>query len=188
MRDTATPRPDRTTGPAQGWAERLREEQCLRWRQGERASVEALLRQHPFARVDADGLLDLVYQEVLLREGLGERPGLDEYLRRFPDLADALREQFEVHAALASSALFDGVPGDLEGAPATTGLPAVAGYEVLSELGRGGMGVVYLARQQRPDRVVALKTMAAAGSPAEVDRFRREAFAIGRLDHPHIVP
>src|SRR5262249_37691660 len=75
-----------------------------------------------------------------------------------------------------------GWPPGLEGA-------SVAGYEVLEEIGRGGMGVVYKARHRRMNRLVALKVIDKEhlGSAVAVQRFYREVQAAAQLSHPNIV-
>ncbi|MEZ6184649.1 MAG: serine/threonine-protein kinase [Planctomycetota bacterium] len=76
------------------------------------------------------------------------------------------------------------------GAPgALPTLERLAGYELEGELARGGMGVVYVARDPRLDRRVAIKLLRAGdgASPAQLERFEREARAASRLRHPHLV-
>ena len=173
----------------------IRAEQRRRWLERDRVDVEALLERARRLRDDPECVLDLIYGEILLREEFGDSPGLDEYARRFPELSDRLATLFEVHRAIESGRLLStadaeitvGDPNRDSGRDST--IPIVAGYELLDELGRGGMGVVYRARQLSLDRPVALK-MILAGDQAgrsQVARFRAEASAIARLHHPNIV-
>jgi len=72
---------------------------------------------------------------------------------------------------------------------AIPGLPAVPGYEILGELGRGGMGIVWKARDVQLDREVALKIVRpdVAASPGAAERFHREARALAAVRHDHVV-
>src|SRR5436305_1367042 len=79
--------------------------------------------------------------------------------------------------------------GHAAGERAGAGWPAVPGYTILGELGRGGMGVVYKPRQERLKRLVALKMIlgGAYAGPQELERFRREAEAVAHVQHANIV-
>jgi eukaryotic-like serine/threonine-protein kinase len=131
---------------------------------------------------DPDDLADLVGRiadEFTDRVHRGERPDIEEYVRRHPDAADVLRQVLPVVRVL-------GVTPSLH-LPIDEPPPAAVGpYEVLGVLGRGGMGVVYRARDTRLGRIVALKMLRAAGEDRE--RLLLEGRSVARLRHPNIVP
>ena len=112
-------------------------------------------------------------------------PGLDQedLLSANEDIRDLLEQM------LNELAVADGMLGALE--PAGEVESKVLGdFEVLDELGRGGMGVVYRARQVSLDRAVALKVLpqTLTLSPEAIERFQREAQVVARLSHKGIVP
>jgi hypothetical protein len=148
MNDT----PSRMPSAAEPLLEALLLDQCRRWWQGDCIWVEAYREQHAVLRADTDALLDLIYNEVLLRQQRGEAPRLEEYVERFPDLACPLRAQFALDHVLHSEGLppasADSTPhqpapsraSSPSAVPAADDPEAVGNYRILGVLGRGGMG------------------------------------------------
>ncbi len=189
----------------------LRADQLRRWQQGERLPVEVYLQEVPALLADPELAIDLVFSEFLLRRAvLNEAPSLEEYVERFPDYADALREQHMMEALWQEAAHTQGrgphapptglaPPMDADGTiidpaaesrAAQSGTPALPGYEVLGEVGRGGMGLVLKGHDRHLGRDLAVKLLRdnLRGRADLVRRFLNEVRICGRLQHPGIVP
>jgi tetratricopeptide (TPR) repeat protein len=168
--------------------EQLCSHQRQDWQEGQCRAVEEYIARRPDLLLDSDAILDLVYNEIILREASGDRPHLEEYLRRFPALDTELRRQFDIHRLLETRDLSDIRP-DQPTDPAGASQITFSRYAIVDILGRGGMGIVYKARDLDLDRLVALKIIGSGrfAGPRERTRFRAEAHAVARLQHPNIV-
>jgi serine/threonine-protein kinase len=148
--------------------------------------------------------LDRLLAEYMERLDRGELVDRERFAAEHPDFAGDLYSYFDGSDDLVRLALPAGVaardasgslrwqeaPTSVRGSKPGDRVCYFGDYELLEEIARGGMGVVYRARQVSLNRPVALKMILEGrlASPADVERFRVEAEAAANLDNPHIVP
>ncbi len=157
----------------------------FRLRAGDFARSEDYIARFPELS-DPELELELLEAEYALRNRHTPPAWPEEFLLRFPSRMAELRTRLPVDGSTGSF-VATRLPNDRPGAP-LPGLPVITGYEIQGELGRGGMGVVYKARDLLLQRTVAVKTFSTLPRADSCARFAREAEAIARLDHPNIVP
>lgn len=155
------------------------------------------MRQADAAPEADESALAALLQQMTDALRLGSPPDIEAIARQHPTLSGELRELWA--AALIAEEIARHAEETTEWPPrtnadprasATLSVPAqIGGLELLEELGRGGMGVVYRARQASVGRVVAVKRLLRGdtATPVDFDRFFAEAKAIAHLSDPHIV-
>jgi serine/threonine protein kinase len=134
--------------------------------------------------------LNAILHDYLQAVDAGQAPDKEDILRRHPELAAELAAFFADQDRMNRLAHQLRTTGPTDPPDAPTTIRYFGDYELLEEIARGGMGVVYKARQLSLNRLVAVKMILSGrlAGQGEVERFRREAGAAARLDHPNIVP
>lgn len=139
--------------------------------------------------------VDYLAEEFAERIRNGESPQIDEYCGKYPEHAEMIRAVFPsvllVERASHREDQHRRSGSSNAAAAAFTSMPQTLGdFQLIREIGRGGMGVVYEAIQRSLKRHVALKVISAliAGSAKQLRRFRREAESAASLHHSNIVP
>jgi WD40 repeat protein/serine/threonine protein kinase len=122
----------------------------------------------------------------------GRRPSVEEFARRYPKYADEIRDMLPALVLMekAKSADDSGPVQQAKASAAKAPLQQLGDYQILREVGRGGMGVVYEAQQLSLGRHVAIKVLPSHAllDPRHLRRFQREARSAARLHHTNIVP
>jgi len=167
------------------------------WKKGPHPRIEDFLAEVDESRW-APLLEELIRVESELRRRAGEPSSDDEYRRRFPNCVRAVDAVFGARPSRSASS--DRAPLLQSTVTAATSSPVLKNplsaelanhpdYEIIRELGRGGMGVVYLAHNRIMARDEVLKVLGQdiVDHPGVLDRFLREIRAVAKLRHPNIV-
>jgi serine/threonine protein kinase/WD40 repeat protein/tetratricopeptide (TPR) repeat protein len=137
----------------------------------------------PFGQI-ADEFVEAIRQ--------GKSPSVEEFARRYPAHADEIRDMLPALALMEEAKSAADTPGQRHPAKASAAAPMqqLGDYQILREVGRGGMGVVYEAQQLSLGRHVAIKVLPthALLDPRQLGRFQREARSAAKLHHTNIVP
>lgn len=187
-------------------------DQHQQWMRGNAVVAEGYIERFPWIQMDRSAALDLIYREYLLREQYGQVQTDEQFIERFPEFAEQLSLQLQIHRLVESQSSAANPDSQTLLYPLTDEitsidrsrrlawrreamacvdpqLPVIPGYRLVELLGQGGMGAVYLGWHAKLNRQVAIKVVRESmwSDPTSRGRFRTEARATARLNHPNIV-
>lgn len=134
--------------------------------------------------------IEVLATDFMERQRRGESPTVEEYAQRHPDLEDQILSLFPLITVVESSKAGDRHASDGRASLAGHRFEKLGDFQLIRELGRGGMGIVYEAEQLSLRRTVAVKVLPpqAVLAADNIRRFQHEAQTAARLHHPNIVP
>ena len=140
--------------------------------------------------IDLDDQLGLLAEAFVLRYRHGENPSISEYMLEHPALADRINKLFPTLVLMEELSPEQRLDDDKPVFREKPTPKQLGDFQILEEIGRGGMGIVYRARQVLLGREVALKVLNGPHSlnTQSLERFQLEARSAARLHHPNIVP
>lgn len=162
--------------------------------EGHSEAANIVLQENPDLARDSESAIEIIYAEFLALEESGRLPEPNLWLDRYPAHRQRLERLLKLHDLLSTEhpasaeSVSNHHTSDERSAEKDVSEQPFAKYILLDELGRGGMGIVYRARQEGLGRIVALKVLRSIDHHPKVrQRFQNEAQSVASLQHPNIV-
>lgn len=160
--------------------------------QGIEHAAAVVLQENPSLASDSESAIELIYAEFLALEDAGRLPNTEQWLSSFPEHRPRLERLLKLHDFLST----DQPISRADSRPSPMDRPTAQDmadqpfqqYQLLEEVGRGGMGIVFRAIQKGLGRIVAVKVLRSIENHPKVrQRFQQEAETVAALQHPNIV-
>ncbi|MCR9200245.1 MAG: protein kinase [Planctomycetaceae bacterium] len=134
--------------------------------------------------------VDVLASDFIERFRCGDQPTVEEYAQRHPQLSDSIRRVFPLALSVERVKIDQQTDGHGQATLAGKVIERLGDFQLVREIGRGGMGIVFEARQESLARTVAIKVLPRQSllDAAALERFQREARTAAAMHHSHIVP
>ena len=146
------------------------------------------------AENNQENIIEQAVQQFIDAQLQGQKPNIDEFVKQYPGMEDKIRQK--IRSLEQVNGLFDCLM-QTDDSDFTVEVPehtligqTLGDFKIMSLIGTGGMGAVFLAHQISLDRDVALKVISdiSGSRQKSLERFKREAKVLAKISHPNIVP